>query len=386
MSENLTLYKDGIHDDTAALQSLLDNSTGTVILSDGEYLISDTLKIHDNTRLCLSHRAIVRLADDACCIMLANDKFGLDGRNKNIFIEGGTWDGNNANQRRGKVYPHKPFFRGIAMRFEGIEDLTVANVTFKDPEAYALQIMDADRFTVENITFDFNMLRKNMDGVHVQGPARNGYIRNIKGATNDDLVALNCDDYYENFNEATRSKGDIENITVDGLYADNGYTAVRLLSCGSKMRNINIKNVFGTYRYYGVSFTHHNIFPGEPVWFDGINIDGVYCSKHPQDPPVDRKFIDGIDSYYGAGTHNAAIKYFPIIWFAQGVRCGYVSISNLHRTEEAVTRAHTIQIDKNVDIERLVLSNVTQRFTNCPPMPITLNDGDVHELVKLTEV
>ncbi len=380
MEQKLHLYGDGIHDDTGALQAMLDQR-GHVTVPDGTYLISVALVIHDDTKLTLSHQTVIRLADDACCLMLKNDLCYLPGRNRHITVEGGTWDGNNAHQRRGKVHENKPWNMGVVMRFYGIEDLLVRDVIYKDPEAYAVQIIDADRFTVENITFDFNMRKPNMDGVHVQGPARNGYIRDIKGSTNDDLVALNCDDGLEDGEKPFCSKGDIENITVDGLYAENGYTAVRLLSCSSVMRNVTVRNVFGTYRFYGVSFTHHNIFPGAPVWFDGILVDGVYCSKPPQDPPVDPRFIKGVDDFYGEGVHDEAVRIAPIIWFAKGVTCGNVRISNVHRIEQAVTEAHTVQIDENVHIQRLVLDNITQRFENAPEAALVRNDGQVDELV-----
>lgn len=364
-----SLIGDGITDDTLALQELLDSEQSTVFINDGTYLISNTLYIHDNTHLILSHKAKIILADNACCLMLANDKFGKSERNHNITIEGGTWDGNNQNQSRGKIHKEKPYFFGVLMRFEGIEDFTVRNVKYKDPEAFGLQILDVDRFTVENITFDYNMLKPNMDGVHVQGPARNGYIRNIKGATNDDLVALNCDDMYDNFNEMCKTQGDIENISVDGLFSDNGYTGVRLLSCGSKMKNITIRNVYGTYRYLGVSFTHHDIFPGAPVWFDNIIVDGVYASKTPHDP-----FGNLIDD-----------TSYPIIWFAKGVSCGNIALNNIHRIEQSQSKAHTIQIDENVNIERLVLNNITQRFINSPEVPILANNGKVEKLITLCD-
>ena len=362
---------------TKQLQKLLDKR-GTVHIPSGNYVISDTLIIYDNTHLILDYDAVIRLADGSDCVMLQNELCGV-GVNRRITVEGGTWDGNNRAQTKGKP-EGKPYFMGNLMRFIGIEDLRVCNLCVKDPERYAMQIMNADRFTVENITFDYNMLKNCMDGVHVQGTARNGYIRNIKGATNDDLVALNCDDYHDNGEERTCSKGDIENITVDGVYADGGYTAIRLLSCGSRMRNINIRNVFGSYRCNGISFTHHNIFPGAPVWFDNIDISGVYCTKLPQEPTPEQKFVYGLDGIYGKGAYEKAIKKDPIIWFAKGVVCGNVSISALHRDEYAVTEAPTIKIDENVKIEKLILSGIDQRFHNCPEIPLICSSGEIGDM------
>ncbi|MBE6890769.1 MAG: hypothetical protein E7481_01960 [Ruminococcaceae bacterium] len=369
------------NDDTLKLQNLIDNAKGICDIQDGVYTISAPLIVHSGTHLRLSNKAVIRLADNASCLMLVNDGYIYEETDKDITIEGGIWDGNNSHQQRINLPDQGSFYRGVIMRLQYTERLSVRNIVFKDPEAYAIQIKDTDGFTIENISFDFNMKRPNMDGVHIQGPAKNGIVRNIKGATNDDLVALNCDDGYDDGEKPFVTQGDIENVIIDGLYADNGYTGVRLLSCGSTLKNVKITNVFGTYRLYGISFTHHDIIPGAPVWFDGIDIDGVYASKPPQDPPVDERFIKGLDDFYGKGTHDGMVKEAPIIWFAEGVNCGNISISNVHRTEKcAVTKAATIQIDPDVQIEKLTLRNIDQRFTYENEAPLIKNDGKILNL------
>ena len=204
------MCKNIYQDNTEELQQLLDKR-GDVFFKSGVYVISNTLIIHDHTRLTLAHDAVIRLADNACCLMLMNDCCYKTGSNHHIIVEGGRWDGNNVAQTRGKVYADKPYNMGVVMRFENVFDLTVRDLVIKDPESYAMQFRFVDRFTVENITFDYNMEKLNMDGVHVNGPSRNGVIRNIKGATNDDLVALNCDDGYDDGEEFIYTKGNIEN-------------------------------------------------------------------------------------------------------------------------------------------------------------------------------
>ncbi|MBR2631932.1 MAG: hypothetical protein IKD29_00685, partial [Lentisphaeria bacterium] len=57
------LYGDGVNDDTAAIQEMLDKG-GLVALPEPEkfYLISATLKIHSDTELVLGRFTEVRLA------------------------------------------------------------------------------------------------------------------------------------------------------------------------------------------------------------------------------------------------------------------------------------------------------------------------------------
>lgn len=96
----------------------------------------------------------------------------------NITIEGGIWDGNNANQDRCsresrfalKEYDPEYYF-GICLGIRGVRDFTFRNATISNPESYGIQISGAVYFTVENIFFDYNMKRLNMDGIHMAGPA-----------------------------------------------------------------------------------------------------------------------------------------------------------------------------------------------------------------------
>ena len=95
-----------------------------------------------------------------------------------------------------------------------------------------------DQFTavVTNGNFDFNLgnpLATNMDGVHLNGCCHHGVIRNLKGACYDDLVALNA---YEGY------AGPITDIVIDGLYAEDCRSAVRLLAIHEELKNIHIND------------------------------------------------------------------------------------------------------------------------------------------------
>ena len=94
---NIKLYGDGIHDDTAAIQQMLDANKCVRLLSPEKfYLISRTLKLHSGSELHLDRYAEVKLAPGSNCPMLTNDDHASG--NSRICISGGIWNGNNIEQ------------------------------------------------------------------------------------------------------------------------------------------------------------------------------------------------------------------------------------------------------------------------------------------------
>lgn len=359
---------DGVHDDTAGLQAALDSGASTVCLPRPpvHYLISRMLRLHSGQTLQLDRNATVRLADHAHAYMLGNADPATG--NAGITVLGGIWDGNNEHQtcdyHQGIGWP-APFepqrYLGVLMQFNRVTDLRVANLTLKDPETFGVQVANLTRFTFEDITFDYNMLRHNMDGVHLHGNCRQGRIANLKGATNDDMVALNADDgpMFE------LSRGPIEDIVVDGLWADNGYTAVRLLSAGSPVRRVRLANIFGSYRYNVVSFTHHNVHPGATSTFADVVIDGVFCAK-PTEP------LPGEVNKDEWGCHHA-----PLIWFAAGTQTENVQLTHLLRRERLKGAPPSVGIDKNATVGHLAIRDARLVNESEAPVNFLVNDGDI---------
>ena len=360
---------DGRHDDTAGLQAALDSGAAVVSLPTppGHYLISDTLAIHSGQSLRVDRHAVLRLADGAHAHMLANAN--SDGGDERISVEGGIWDGNNVHQtceyhQKGATWrvPYDPArYLGVLMQFNRVADLHVAHVTYKDPETFAFQAANLRRFTIEDITFDFNLLRGNMDGVHLHGNCHQGRIANLKGTTNDDLVALNADDgsMFE------LDRGPITDIVVDGIWSDDGYTGVRLLSAGSPIRRIKLTNLFGTYRYNVVSLTNHRVHPGEASTFDDIVIDGVFCSKS----------VRGMDR----AAHDADAAAMSLVRIEAPAEVSSLTVRDYHRTEDSLPSSD-IHVEAGAVVRNLTLSDAT--IVNRCEAPITVlrNDGTVDNL------
>ncbi len=359
---------DGLHDDTAALQAALDTRSRMVYLPPppDKYIISKTLVIYSGQTLLLDRTTTIRLADKADAHMLTNSDHA--GGNQGITLIGGIWDGNNAHQTpHGKDYqgPYNPTrFLGILIRFNNVQDLRISGLTLKDPETFAVQLGNLRQFTIDDITFDYNLLRLNMDGIHLHGNCHHGRISNLKGTTNDDLLALNADD--GGFFEMTR--GPITDLEADGLFSENGYTAVRLLSAGSPIQRVRLSNIYGSYRYNVVSFTHHNVHPGAPTVFEDIVIDGVFCSK-----PV-KPLAKPLPSDEWGRT--AA----PLIWIASGATVRSLHLKNLQRTEHLPKAPDSVVIDPKAVVEYLGMSHASLVNKTNGPISLLTNKGTIQAL------
>jgi len=219
---------------------------------------------------------------------------------------------------------------------------------------------------VRDITFDYrhaNPTEINMDGIHIHGNSRYGYIANLKGMTHDDLLALNADDGMV----AEMSRGSIEDVVVDGLFAEDGWTAVRMLSAGSPIRRVSIRNIVGTYRYNVVSFSDYGLHPGEPSLFEDITLRDIRCAKS-------RRGLEG-NPPAGPVWHGFAPFYF---WGKARVR--NLTIDGYSRVEERQA-CNDIHIEPEVVVDGMTLRDF--RTVNRTPGPIVLlnNCGTVRNLV-----
>ena len=79
------LYGDGIHDDTLAIQELLDTQNDIVLPSpENFYLISKPLEMRSKTSLTLPRNAVIKLADNSNCFMLKNKMIPEEGSDDNF--------------------------------------------------------------------------------------------------------------------------------------------------------------------------------------------------------------------------------------------------------------------------------------------------------------
>ncbi len=246
------------------------------------------------------------------------------------------------------------------MLFFAVRGLRLSSMTLKDPVTFAVTLDTVSYFTVDHIRFDFNYghpLATNMDGIHLNGNCSFGHITDLKGACYDDMVALNADE---------GTKGPIGNITIDGLYAEDCHSAVRLLSADHPVKNVHITNVYGTYYQYCIGITRY--YPtADAGEFDGIAITNVYASKAARRPE------------YNKGDDYAPYVY-PLIYIQDGLRVRGLRIVNLHRREYRIA-CHTVAVEAGSVVEDMMLQNVTvENHTDAPCIPWLENHGEIRHL------
>ena len=197
----------------------------------------------------------------------------------------------------------------------------------------------------------------NMDGLHFDGFCRNGYICDIKGACYDDLLAFNAEDCKVD----SPGFGPIENIVVDGIFADRCHSAVRMLSCGSAVRNITIRNVFGSFYRYAIGFTHFftNMQRGK---FDNIVLENLNISKAlPFDVDWNR------------------CPDWGLVWIQSEGDVGSLRITGFHRIEETTPTA-SIEIEKDATVSQLTIQDVSVENHLDKPVSFMQNSGVIDML------
>jgi polygalacturonase len=280
---------DGATDDTAALQHALNGGNRIVIIPPGTYTITAALQMDSQTTIQADARAVIRLADHAGnnvnLFLLTNRDYATG--NHHITVEGGIWDGNNEHNARG-LKEQMPCSTGVAINFINVRQLTLRNLTVRNPDAYAIRACRLADFVIENIGFDFSVTRPNQDGVHLNGFCERGVIRNLRAlspyATNDDMVALNADDGAATDYPPQQGmvNGPIRDITIEHLRADSAFTFVRLLSHRELIENITVSDVAGGCRYYAINMDRWR-FPEGGGNIHNVTLRDFTVRKMPDD-------------------------------------------------------------------------------------------------------
>lgn len=332
-------------DDTSVLQAALDNMECVVKIPAGLYVISEPLKVHSRTWVDAAPEAVIRLADgagrDASSFLLTNTD--PTNGNEDIVIEGGIWDGNNSANPRKREY-HGRSYGGVAVNFVNVRGIVLRRLTIRNPESFSIRLGETEDFLVESICFDQSVPRPNQDGIHVGGLCKRGIIRNLRvisaSGTHDDMVALNADDDVERPFNVGMKCGDIHDILIEDLEAQDAYTFVRLLSHRHAISNIVIRGIRGGFRTNAINADRWR-FPAGGGNLAGITIEDVVVRKTGEKPD-------------------------PCVLIQSA--CTDLMLRAIQREDSAVVNHHMLVLDNG-------RTNVL-RFTTPPPPDLLTKTGD----------
>ena len=210
-----------------AMQATLD-AQGTLHIParDKPYYIDGPIIMKSGQKLTADAKAEIRLKPGCSTCMVRNEHIvGFTDEpvpsalqpDTDLTIEGGIWTTlatsrteSNGNQRglSSKLKP-VPGTHGVIL-LQNVRRVTVRNITVRQSKAFGVHLANARDFTIDGVTLD----RHERDGVHVNGPASDGVIRNVSGVSHDDTVALNA---WEWTNYAP-SFGAIDHIVIEDIH------------------------------------------------------------------------------------------------------------------------------------------------------------------------
>ena len=161
----------------------------------------------------------------------------------------------------------------ISLMFFGVENLIIRDVIISNHRTFAALIANWRNVDIRNIEMTYSdggyMSYQNQDGFHFWGPGQCLTIRDVRGSSGDDFIALAPD---ENDLESS-----IQDVLIDNVVLINADAGIRLLSRGNgRLDRVTIRNVSGTYKSFG--FFINPYYPGNQggnfgsLLFDNINL------------------------------------------------------------------------------------------------------------------
>lgn len=233
-----------------AIQKSLDMGGYVRLESKGIIEIDEPLIISSDTYFALGGGVTLYLKDGVSKNVIKNRASTLTGvRDTNIVIEGGTFVRGSGSSTGGSVDTHAILIRNVDNVL--VRQLSVGVKTGK----YAVNLGNVTNFTASHLTF----LDTSSDGVHINGPARDGRIHHIRGVTHDDTVAITANDY-EAYADTV---GDVSNIHIYDIEATGkAANIVKVLAGeGCAVDDIFVDNVRGSHAQHGVWIGDDNGYP-----------------------------------------------------------------------------------------------------------------------------
>ena len=303
------IIKGGGVPQTKDIQKVLDfaASWGALHLIVDGAVTTERLKVHSNTTIeCLNSDCGFYLADNSDVSLFENANPSMKERNDvNISFIGGTYNFNCLKQNHdispddkrliryypvlayeGNTYAFDPNLSVFGFKFTGVENFVMRNVTTVDQRTYSMAFCNFKHCLLENvhIRLDNNLYAQNQDGIHFYGPGQFLTLRNIRGTSGDDFIALGPDE--------ADCVSKISDVVIDGIHLENADQGIRLLCRkNGALERVSINNVTGTYKSFGFIINPWFRESDSMGCYDGITFDNIDLVQHGHKYPYSYPFL-----------------------------------------------------------------------------------------------
>jgi hypothetical protein len=200
---------------------------GPLVLPSGATIVADPkaeIRLTPGVNTCIVRNAnLVGFADGPVSADLQPDT--------EITIEGGIWTTTLATTPeapqgnvRGRSASAKPVAgtHGVIL-LHNVRGVRIRDITIRESRPFAIHLGNVKDFVVDGLRLDHT----HRDGVHVSGPASDGLIRNVRGVSKDDPVALTAWDW----RQYAPSYGPIERIVIEDVTGSPPLPTTRSACC-----------------------------------------------------------------------------------------------------------------------------------------------------------
>ena len=259
-------------------QALIDHKFVATVPG-ASYSINEPLRFPSNSYFDFSYSNIT-LASGANCYMLVNeDQYN---GNKNIVIKRGRLFGNAPGQTRNYTGDYRTGYYGFGCCFTKVDNLCMDDFYVEETESWGVAYFLCGTVIFNN--FDFNQgVTPGSNGDGITGIAKRIYISNVRGYTNDDMIAVGT-------GKSTLQGYDVgianaDNIDVDLVSVSNivgisksgnkPWVGVGIYAtAGKTIKNTLIDGVAGDFNIYGYRIQNYWPTSGDG-YFDTVDIRNV---------------------------------------------------------------------------------------------------------------
>jgi polygalacturonase len=244
----------------------------------GTYIVKSTIYLPSDVTITADKDAYIKCANH-CFDRKGDTPFVMNddkvNGNKNIKISGGIWDCNSI--YNDKIHYKEGPATGLGFCLDKVDNLVIENLTIKNSNTYNFRLCEVTNFVMHDITFAGEYQTICQDGIHIGGGSKHGHIYNIKCEginTNDDLIAINADEAMEYCQNIGYKEGNISDILVENVSAENCWSVIRVLSIRYKIENITFRNFKCGFREIGLNLDGTR-YAGDKLFKDEDYPEGI---------------------------------------------------------------------------------------------------------------